>query len=179
MKCYWTWVISYFNRGTWFVWEISCLEQRLWFFCAWNVNCFGIITAHQGSCGKIMFSVLPVYHSVCEEEGVPVQGHDPSSHSLYKDWNWPLVYRALTWHPFCTALLQDMFKLVQLGSHFPGTSPPIKLFKLVHSEATTDRKRAVDIRLKCILVMVILSPKCQFFISKTVKLNVSSCFSIL
>ena len=49
----------------------------------------------------------------------------------------------------------DMFKLVQLGPHCTGTPPSPNIFKLVHYEARTVGKRAVDIRLKCLLVLIL------------------------
>ena len=46
--------------------------------------------------------------------------------------------------------LPDMFKLVQIESCC--TSPPTDSYKYVHYETRTVRKRAIGIRLKCLLV---------------------------
>ena len=90
-------------------------------------------------------SVMCVCQSVHRGRGVPVQGPGPSTlpHNL--------LFRALALAPSCKGpgpAPPDMFKLVQLGPHCAGMLPGH-----VHHEAKAVGRRAVGIRLKCLLVV--------------------------
>ena len=78
-----------------------------------------------------MFSVV----SLCSVGKVPVHDNGPT-----------LFHRRQ----------QDMFKIIQFGAHCTSPCPrpaPSNRFELVHHEEWTVRKRALGIRLKCLLVL--------------------------
>ena len=103
-----------------------------------SVNTFEVITARQRSFGKALFSVV----SVCW--GSP----SPSPLDMFK-------FVQLGSHP-SPYRDPDMCILMQLGPHHSvqGSRSPSDMFKLVHYVVS---KRAVSIRLKCLLVYSVTS----------------------
>ena len=98
-------------------------------------------TTYQRSCEKVMFSVVSA-----------------------SSWGDTTPSNVTITHNVLDLIIQashtDMFKLVQLGPHCTGISPPPfpcpqYMFKPVHYEAHTVGKRAVDILLECFIVCIL------------------------
>ena len=77
----------------------------------------------------------------------------------YKAPTHPLLHSPDPIPPFCTAFCSPSppptcSNLINLDFTVQGPNPPQHVFKLVHYEERTVRKRAVGIRLECLLVML-------------------------
>ena len=98
-----------------------------------------VITTHQRSCGKVMFSVM----SLCPEPGVPIDRAPPpgpvrTSAPLYRV---PAPTASNIWWP----------RLETCSNLFTWGRPPNQFWHLVAEECTVS-KRAVRILLECFLV---------------------------
>ena len=118
-----------------------------------------LVGARQPICGKIMFSVMSVYHFV--HRSLPCDHYPscigPDHAGTPRPQLRPLPSSGLFTGTPCPSSPSDMdmFKFLQLGHQCRGTSPhPPDMFRPVHYEVCMVGKWAVRILLECFLVII-------------------------